>query len=74
MHCYVHLLIREMIFWKERIAPRQIETIYFGGGTPSLVAAADLARILDAIFSLFDIHSDAEITLEGNPESANDPA
>ncbi|MDD2220112.1 MAG: radical SAM family heme chaperone HemW [Desulfoplanes sp.] len=74
MHCYVHLLIREMIFWKERIAPRQIETIYFGGGTPSLVAAADLARILDAIFSLFDVHSDAEITLEGNPESANDPA
>ena len=73
MQCYVDLLIRELIFWKQRMGPRQIETIYFGGGTPSLLGSADLARILETVFSLFDVHTDAEITLEANPDSANTP-
>ena len=44
------------------------ETIYFGGGTPSILEPADLSMILDAIHTKFIIASDAEITLEANPD------
>lgn len=71
MQSYVDLLIRELNFWKQRMAPRKIETIYFGGGTPSLLQTGDLTRILETVFSLFDVQKDAEITLEANPDSAN---
>lgn len=47
---------------------RTLETIYFGGGTPSLLSASELGRIFDAISSHFDIRNDAEITLEANPD------
>jgi oxygen-independent coproporphyrinogen-3 oxidase len=45
-----------------------IETIYFGGGTPSLMPAAQLGGILDILRETFVISSNAEITLEGNPD------
>jgi len=45
-----------------------IETIYFGGGTPSLLACSDIERILNAVFSRFSVNPDAEITLEANPD------
>jgi oxygen-independent coproporphyrinogen-3 oxidase len=44
------------------------ETIYFGGGTPSIVSIKDLSMILAALASKFDIKKDAEITLEANPD------
>jgi oxygen-independent coproporphyrinogen-3 oxidase len=44
------------------------ETIYFGGGTPSLLSITDLKNILDALYSKFEIKKDAEITLEANPD------
>ena len=58
-----------------RWQPRQatVDTIFFGGGTPSLLDAADVARILDACRAAFDVTPDAEVTLEANPESAADP-
>jgi oxygen-independent coproporphyrinogen III oxidase len=43
------------------------DTIYFGGGTPSLLTPAQLERILNTISAKFDISSDAEITMEMNP-------
>ncbi|HVG37991.1 MAG TPA: radical SAM family heme chaperone HemW [Pyrinomonadaceae bacterium] len=43
------------------------DTIYFGGGTPSLLDAGQTARILDAVAARFDIAPDAEITMEMNP-------
>lgn len=43
------------------------DTVYFGGGTPSLLGAERLSRILDAVRERFDIAGDAEITLEANP-------
>ncbi len=45
-----------------------IETIYFGGGTPSLMPAAQLGGILDILHETFVVSSNAEITLEGNPD------
>ena len=44
------------------------ETIYFGGGTPSILSIKDLNNILEALFSKFEIIKDAEITLEANPD------
>lgn len=45
-----------------------IETIYFGGGTPSLLGSSDIEKILNAVFSQFRVQPDAEITLEANPD------
>jgi oxygen-independent coproporphyrinogen-3 oxidase len=45
------------------------DTIYFGGGTPSLLEPDDVRRIIDACSETFDVTADAEVTLEANPES-----
>jgi oxygen-independent coproporphyrinogen-3 oxidase len=54
-----------------RSAPgRPADTIFFGGGTPSLLEPAEIARLLTACRETFDLAEDAEITLETNPETA----
>ena len=50
----------------------RVDTIYFGGGTPSFLGADALATILTAIRRNFDVDSGAEITLEANPDSVSD--
>ena len=52
---------------------RTVETIYFGGGTPSLLTAADIDRLIAAVSSHFPIHADAEITIEANPDDLDEP-
>lgn len=46
----------------------EVQTIYFGGGTPSILAPAAIDKVLDAIKAHYAISSDAEITLEANPD------
>lgn len=53
--------------------PRQVETVFVGGGTPTLLPAADLTRMLGAIREEFGLAEGAEVTTEANPESV-DPA
>jgi len=48
------------------------DTVFFGGGTPSLLEPEDIARILDACRASFALTADAEITLEANPETVTD--
>jgi oxygen-independent coproporphyrinogen-3 oxidase len=48
-----------------------VQSIFFGGGTPTVLAAADLAGLLTAITERFPLASDAEITTEANPESVD---
>ena len=50
----------------------RVDTIYFGGGTPSFLGADALATILTAIRRSFDVDSNAEITFEANPDSVSD--
>ena len=50
-----------------------VDTIYFGGGTPSFFGAEGMAAILTAIRKSFDVSSVAEITFEANPDSISDP-
>ena len=48
------------------------DTIYFGGGTPSLLEPEDVGRIIDACLSTFDCDSDREVTMEANPETVTE--
>ena len=55
------------------LAPKhRVDTIYFGGGTPSYFGAEGLATILTAVRKYFDVAPDAEITFEANPDSVTD--
>jgi putative oxygen-independent coproporphyrinogen III oxidase len=49
--------------------PRQVDTVFVGGGTPTLLPPDDLARILDGIDRTWGLATDAEVTTEANPES-----
>jgi oxygen-independent coproporphyrinogen-3 oxidase len=66
---YVRALIEEI--GSSRYSGEMIDTIYFGGGTPSLLAPAQLDRILTVLHQRFKIDSAAEITLEINPGSVD---
>lgn len=66
----VHAICREAEVRKDYLN-EAIETIYFGGGTPSLLPEESLSRIVDKLHTLFHINADAEITLETNPDDIN---
>lgn len=66
---YVRVLAEE-IRTCQHAGAREAETIYFGGGTPSLLEPAEIASLIDACRDAFLIADDAEITVEANPESA----
>jgi oxygen-independent coproporphyrinogen-3 oxidase len=51
------------------VSLRKLKTVFFGGGTPSLLPAADLISILNSLETEFGIEDDAEITFEANPDS-----
>ncbi|BDD00239.1 radical SAM family heme chaperone HemW [Persicobacter psychrovividus] len=61
-------IIAETALRAHYLSNEPIETIYFGGGTPSLLTANEIQRILDTIQAKFNIVSSPEITLEANPD------
>ncbi|WP_312399967.1 MULTISPECIES: radical SAM family heme chaperone HemW [unclassified Sphingobacterium] len=67
----VNTLIREIELRSPYLEDKRIESIYFGGGTPSLLDADEISRIIDAIAQRFEISNSAEITLEANPDDLN---
>ncbi|HRJ75330.1 MAG TPA: radical SAM family heme chaperone HemW, partial [Anaerolineales bacterium] len=69
---YVNALIKEIEFVGEQTnktfsTSQTIKTIFFGGGTPSLLSSGQFDSILSALFSSFNISPNAEITIEANP-------
>jgi oxygen-independent coproporphyrinogen-3 oxidase len=68
----VNALLRELILRKPFFSNEQINTIYFGGGTPSLLSVEDINRILDTIFSHYVVVHNPEITLEANPDDLSE--
>ena len=68
MEEYLTALNTEMVLRKEETAGDKIRTLYFGGGTPSLLQPAQLQHILDNIHRNYTIDPNAEITIEANPE------
>lgn len=61
--------VRELELWSSRAAGREIETVFVGGGTPSLLSGDEVAALLMSVRACFKVASDAEVTLEANPES-----
>lgn len=65
---FVSALLKEMQLRKDYIGGEPVETIYFGGGTPSLLEAGELEAIMEGLRMHFVIDRGAEITLEANPD------
>lgn len=65
---YLDALTQEIRLRKDYLPDSQVQTIYFGGGTPSILAIEELATILQDLRATFVVDGNAEITLEANPE------
>ncbi len=68
----VKYICKELILQKDYIGKETIETIYLGGGTPSILSQKELENIFQAINDTFIIDPSAEITLEANPDDLTD--
>ncbi|GCB91169.1 coproporphyrinogen III oxidase [Streptomyces noursei] len=70
---YADTLVEEVRLARKVLGddPRPVETVFVGGGTPTLLPAADLGRMLAALRDEFGLAPDAEITTEANPESVD---
>ncbi|RQD69785.1 MAG: radical SAM family heme chaperone HemW [Tindallia sp. MSAO_Bac2] len=64
---YIKLLQQEIFMYKEIIQDRSVETVFFGGGTPSLIPGEDIKELLNTMKQAFDFTADVEISLEANP-------
>jgi len=64
----ISCLIKELEIRKEELQNETIETIYFGGGTPSLLSVDEIQSIIDAINANYKVVENPEITLEANPD------
>jgi len=61
----------EIILRKNYLNTEKIETIYFGGGTPSLLSANEVQILIGQITDQFEVSSNAEVTIEANPDDLN---
>lgn len=62
-------LLTELDHYVDETSGRRVTSIFFGGGTPSLMEPATVAALIDRVAERFDLAEDAEITLEANPTS-----
>jgi len=68
---FVKAIIQEIELRKDIFANKFISSIYFGGGTPSLLSKEELDMIFEKLYKSFTIDADVEITLESNPDDLN---
>jgi putative oxygen-independent coproporphyrinogen III oxidase len=66
---YLDALLGELRMAGKVISPERVDTVFVGGGTPTLLDPGDLARVLDAIDATWGLAPGAEVTTEANPES-----
>ena len=64
---FVGALEREIELWAPLASDRWVETVFFGGGTPSLLDVGQLARVMELVRRRFDVDAQAEVSLEANP-------
>lgn len=64
---YVDALLKEIKLYRKYFPMENISTLYFGGGTPSILPSKQINRIMDVCSNLFHLDADCEITLEANP-------
>jgi oxygen-independent coproporphyrinogen-3 oxidase len=74
---FAQTLIKEIDFAEtalknSQLPKRKLKSIFFGGGTPTMLPASDLIAMLEKLKATFDIHTDADITTEANPDSVDE--
>ena len=74
MRLYADALCRDLAQYAPRLQGHTVDTVYFGGGTPTLLPPELLASVLDCVFSHYLVSDDAEITAECNPATADEAA
>ena len=68
---YIDLLLLEIKQAKAQVGSAFVPSIFFGGGTPSLMEPSDIGRVIDQIRKEFVLNSDAEVTMECNPDTVS---
>jgi putative oxygen-independent coproporphyrinogen III oxidase len=68
-HAWAEALLGELDYWADRTPGRTLTSIFFGGGTPSLMQPRTVERLIDKAARRWHLPDDAEITLEANPTS-----
>ncbi|MEK8179350.1 radical SAM family heme chaperone HemW [Flavobacterium buctense] len=61
-------LVKEITLRKDEFKDETVETLYFGGGTPSIIQTSDLRLLIDTVFQNFKVVDNPEITVEANPD------
>jgi oxygen-independent coproporphyrinogen-3 oxidase len=69
---YAGTLVKDAALWRDAVRGRTVETVFFGGGTPSLNPPDEMRQILDGMRATFNVAADAEIALEANPGSLSE--
>lgn len=68
---YVEALLAEADLWCEEWSGVRVDSIFLGGGTPTMLEAGDLVALLDGVRSRFTVAADAEVTIEANPDTVD---
>jgi oxygen-independent coproporphyrinogen-3 oxidase len=68
----VMALAKEIALRKDEFKDEVVETIYFGGGTPSILEIADLRLLIEAVFQHYNVAENPEITVEANPDDLSE--
>ena len=68
----ISCLVKEIELRKEELNAKTVETIYFGGGTPSILSAREISVLIDAVYANHTVVEAPEITLEANPDDLSE--
>jgi oxygen-independent coproporphyrinogen III oxidase len=68
---YLINIEKEMKLYKEEFKDKSFDTVFFGGGTPSILKVEELKKLINYMYENFNIKKDAEITIECNPGTLN---
>ena len=66
----VRAILADLAYWREQTGPRLVTSIFFGGGTPSLMNPRDVATMIETCAQLWGLEDGVEIALEANPTDA----
>ncbi len=66
---YIKTLKKEMYFYKANCSKQKIETIYIGGGTPTILQPEQLEYIIESVFKTLKVNNEPEISIEANPDT-----
>ena len=68
----IEAIITEIKMRKDEVKDERIATIYFGGGTPSVLSTSEINTIIEAVYSSYNVIENPEITLEANPDDLSE--